>query len=229
MMMACPWQVWADPLGVAPKPEQGLAQRQSQQEWRGHTSTAWQIDPQLALALVDRFPSYQPIQAALQALVTSGASAIGTQVPPSTLPPLIDVTDCHAALPLMAKCETSVRCAHTDDSPPLQGIAEYFRDCEGLPQEAHPEFLWVQAGLVYLPGHPMRKSPHVICATQTCCKLSPGQPVMPKLLMLQQAFTHCVLFCMFWHSACRSPTTMVRLPSVASAGSQTQLAQTSEF
>ena len=86
MMMACPWQVWADPLGVASKPEQGLAQRQSQQEWQGHTATAWQIDPQLALALVDRFPTSQPIQAALQALVTSGARAMATQVPLQPLP-----------------------------------------------------------------------------------------------------------------------------------------------
>ncbi|KAK9821480.1 hypothetical protein WJX74_000721 [Apatococcus lobatus] len=74
--------VWADPLGVALKPEQGLAQRQGQQEWRGHTVTAWQIDPQLALALADRFPTCSHIQTALQSLVTSGATSMATQMIP---------------------------------------------------------------------------------------------------------------------------------------------------
>ncbi len=65
---------------MSAKPEQGLGARQSDQDWQSHVAAAWQIDPQLALALADRFPAASHVQTVLGSLVTSGANSIETQV-----------------------------------------------------------------------------------------------------------------------------------------------------
>uniref|UniRef100_A0A383V936 1-phosphatidylinositol 4-kinase n=1 Tax=Tetradesmus obliquus TaxID=3088 RepID=A0A383V936_TETOB len=74
-------RVWVEPLKYA-----DAAKTAPNVPWREYVSLAWQVDPCLALSLLDHFPASEPLRAALEAMVVKHAADTQVQaLPKATL------------------------------------------------------------------------------------------------------------------------------------------------